>query len=194
MPDVVNPLSPPPRSVTDRVLLSWLDTLYRRLTQRGGLLWTQTDKEGSSLADLSARPWDAVEDTPTTLGGYGVTDELATGTGLSGGGVLADGLTLELKPAAAAEIGGVLKAPASADVGASVPDSTVAVTSPSAPAPSATYIQAEAQATATLANEIKGDVGALVTDHNALVSAHNALAAKHNELLSRLRAAGILEV
>lgn len=200
MPEIANPLEPPPRSITDPVLLRWLEKLHRRLSERGALLWRQTDKAGSSLAelterpwaavekagsslsDLEARPWEAVEDTPTTLAGYGVTDAITAGVGLTGGGVLADGVTIDLAPAALAEIGGVLQAPALADVA----PPTIAVSSPDATAAPAAYDQTQAASVVTLANETKADLGALVTAHNALLTAHN-------DLLARLRAAGVLE-
>lgn len=75
----------------------------------------------------------------------------------------------------------MLVAAASADAATS----SVSVTSANAAPASAGYVQVEAQSTVTLANEIKGDVNALVTDVNTI-------AASLNDLKAKLRSAGII--
>ncbi len=73
----------------------------------------------------------------------------------------------------ATERGGLLLAAAVADAAAS----TVAVAAADAPAQTGAYVQADVQAIATLANELKGDITQLVTDLNAAVGQFNALTA-----------------
>lgn len=74
-------------------------------------------------------------------------------------------------PAQAALRGAVFRAAANSD-------STATTTSADAPAQGAGYVQANVQAIATLANELKAD--------------HNALLATVNSLQAKLRAAGIM--
>lgn len=64
--------------------------------------------------------------------------------------------------------------------------STVAVAAANAATQTAGYVQADVQSIATLANELKSDLTALVTDFNALVS-------KYNATLAAARAAGVLD-
>ena len=63
--------------------------------------------------------------------------------------------------------------------------STVAVAAADAATQTAAYVQADVQSIATLSNELKADLTALVTDFNALVG-------KYNALLAAARTAGTL--
>lgn len=79
------------------------------------------------------------------------------------------------------DLGIVKRAAAQADAASSA----VAVAAPDAPAQTAGYVQADVQAIATLANELKSDLTQLVTDFNALVT-------KYNATLAAARTAGLL--
>lgn len=53
----------------------------------------------TSAGNATTVPWSGVTGTPTTLTGYGVTNTLSTTAPLTGGGLLASGLTLAMPPA-----------------------------------------------------------------------------------------------
>lgn len=67
--------------------------------------WAQINKGTSSLADITTRNFSALQNTPTTLSGYGITDgalntlTLTAGNGLIGGGDLSANRTFRVDSA-----------------------------------------------------------------------------------------------
>src|SRR5262245_9828049 len=67
-----------------------------------------------------------------------------------------------------------------------IPASAVSVTSPNAATQTAAYVQADVQSIATLANELKTDLTALVAEVNTISTLVNELKARVNDINSAL--------
>lgn len=156
---------PPLRSFDPRFLQQWseqlrgsTDELDIEVTEAKSTATTATSKADTAQADIDAH--EALTSAHGATGGVVGDEDFATTT----------------------EYGVVKQAGAVTDSSSS----SVSVTSPDAATQTASYVQADVQSIATLANELKADVNQLKTDLNAAVTQLNAL-------LAALRTSGSLE-
>jgi len=134
-----------------RVFVNWLQQVIVRISDNDQILWKQLNKSGTTLKDLSKREYSDLQNTPDTTTNSEVDSKVEAHAALtvthgSNGDIVGKSDVATATDKGVVNMGGVV-----ADV--SIAD---------APTQGATYVQADVQAIATLANANKVAINALI--------------------------------